>query len=79
MARVPCAMDARKDTEIARRKYLNTIIKENIAKVFSCQEKKEKNKLNKFEALSIFSASDTRDSNNKSKVSCTSGKGLDSK
>eukprot|EP00957_Ditylum_brightwellii_P107837 8226105-Ditylum_brightwellii.AAC.1 len=60
-------------------KDLNSIINKKIDKVFSHQKKKEKVKLNKFEALSILSGSNTGDSNSKFEVSHTSNEGSDSK
>eukprot|EP00957_Ditylum_brightwellii_P054343 4117804-Ditylum_brightwellii.AAC.1 len=44
-------------------KDLNATIDEKITKAFSCQEKKEKVDINKFEPLSVSSRSDAGDSN----------------
>eukprot|EP00957_Ditylum_brightwellii_P008304 628514-Ditylum_brightwellii.AAC.1 len=60
VTKVACAMNSRMDPAIVRRKDLNT------AKAFSYQEKKEKAKLNKFEALFMLSTRNAGDSNSKS-------------
>eukprot|EP00957_Ditylum_brightwellii_P177082 13489782-Ditylum_brightwellii.AAC.1 len=76
-ARAACAPNTRKDP--TRSKDLKIIINKKIANTFNHQEKKEKADLNKIKALSISSGSNVGDSNTKSKVSCTSNKGSDSK
>eukprot|EP00957_Ditylum_brightwellii_P056894 4313289-Ditylum_brightwellii.AAC.1 len=57
-------MNTKKDP--TKSKDMNMIINKKIAEAFSCQEKKEKADLNKFEALSISSVSDAGDSNSES-------------
>eukprot|EP00957_Ditylum_brightwellii_P168359 12815731-Ditylum_brightwellii.AAC.1 len=61
-----------------KKKDLNMIMNKKIAAAFCCHEKKEKADLNKVEALSILSASDTGDSDSKPRVGSTSKEGTDS-
>eukprot|EP00957_Ditylum_brightwellii_P039292 2972083-Ditylum_brightwellii.AAC.1 len=71
-------MNTRKDLARVRSKDLNTIIKEKIDEAFSCQEKKGKADLNKFEALSISSGNKAGHSDSESRVSSISKEGTDS-
>eukprot|EP00957_Ditylum_brightwellii_P100401 7652932-Ditylum_brightwellii.AAC.1 len=79
--KVACTVNVRVDPMMTRSssKALNTTINKKITKAFSHQEKKKKAELKKFEVFSILSGSNAGDSNDSSKVSHTSDKGLGSK